>query len=86
MLAETYRSLNDYPTSIEYLLAIDNASKEKNKIFPNPTSGIVNITTDSNADVQIYSLDGKMIQSQKMVFIFEKFKRIYIKSFVIFTK
>ncbi len=58
----------DYDGSFEYsnVVAVDFSEESTIKIFPNPTSGIINIINNSDAQVSIYSIDGQLLELKKI--------------------
>ena len=42
-------------------LSIENSSVNELSLFPNPTDGIISLGSDKNYQLEIYSLEGKII-------------------------
>ena len=42
-------------------LSLENSSVSELSLFPNPTDGIISIKSDKNYQLEIYSVDGKII-------------------------
>ena len=48
-----------------YTVGVEETTTNNVKVYPNPITDFVNITTNSNnMSVKIYSIDGKMIENQ----------------------
>lgn len=61
-----YGQVEDYTISVQESLGTENFAKNSLKIYPNPTSGILNIQTDlAIENVSVYNQLGQLIRNQK---------------------
>lgn len=63
---DSYGQAEDYTLNVQENLGIDDFDKTNFKLYPNPTTGILNLQTDLEVqDIQIYNQLGQFIASQK---------------------
>ncbi|MNX54258.1 hypothetical protein D3C86_849810 [compost metagenome] len=63
---DSYGQAEDYTLNVQENLGIGDFDKTNFKLYPNPTTGILNLQTDLEVqDIQIYNQLGQFIASQK---------------------